>query len=308
MTINHAWNTRCDKMENRVNLNLINTLILLKKYRSMRTVAKILGKSESAVSKDLSKLRNEFSDNLFIKTQNGFEPTHYLEQIYDDLESAYLLLVGVVNKPIEFQPHLYQELITIAIADAEYDRIVNLLYPKLFAQFPQAKLNFVTWKQDSLENLLQGKIDCGIHLQNESYSKDFYQKTLKKDQIVTAIHKQHGITQWDEAKNLPFVFIDVPGWNEFSYRFEEVLPKENKEDVTYVVRVDKLASALNIAANTKVAIQSPTQYLSDEFTVIPYPKGVSFDIAYSFYCLQTKRHSPLIQRVSDIISQCYQES
>ncbi|EGQ8146531.1 LysR family transcriptional regulator, partial [Vibrio parahaemolyticus] len=38
-------------MENRVNLNLINILILLKKYKSMRVVAKILGKSESAISK-----------------------------------------------------------------------------------------------------------------------------------------------------------------------------------------------------------------------------------------------------------------
>ena len=292
-------------MENKVNLNLINTLILLKKHRSMRTVAKVLGKSESAVSKDLSKLRNEFSDSLFIKTQNGFEATHYLDEIYDDLESAYFQLVNVVNKPIEFQPHLYQDLITIAIADAEYDHIVSHLYPKLMKYFPKAKFNFVTWKQESLENLLQGSIDCGVHLQNDSYSKDFYQKTLKVDQIVTAVHKQFGITQWQETKQLPFVFIDVPGWNEFSYRFEEILPKEHKQDVSYCVRVDKLTSAMNIATNSMVAIQCPTRYLSNDFSVIPYPKGVSFDVAYSFYCLQTKRHSPLIQLLHQLIRECY---
>ncbi|PNH78547.1 LysR family transcriptional regulator [Vibrio diazotrophicus] len=292
-------------MENKVNLNLINTLILLKKHRSMRTVAKVLGKSESAVSKDLSKLRNEFSDSLFIKTQNGFEATHYLDEIYDDLESAYFQLVNVVNKPIEFQPHLYQDLITIAIADAEYDHIVSHLYPKLMEYFPKAKFNFVTWKQESLENLLQGNIDCGVHLQNDSYSKDFYQKTLKVDQIVTAVHKQFGITQWQETKQLPFVFIDVPGWNEFSYRFEDILPKEHKQDITYCVRVDKLASALSIAANSRTAIQCPTRYLDDDFSVIPYPKGVSFDVAYSFYCLQTKRHSPLIQLLHQLINECY---
>ncbi|MCF7362275.1 LysR family transcriptional regulator [Vibrio sp. A1-b2] len=271
----------------------------------MRTVAKVLGKSESAVSKDLSKLRNEFSDSLFIKTQNGFEATHYLDEIYDDLESAYFQLVNVVNKPIEFQPHLYQDLITIAIADAEYDHIVSHLYPKLMKYFPKAKFNFVTWKQESLENLLQGNIDCGVHLQNDSYSKDFYQKTLKVDQIVTAVHKQFGITQWQETKQLPFVFIDVPGWNEFSYRFEDILPKEHKQDITYCVRVDKLASALSIAANSRTAIQCPTRYLDDDFSVIPYPKGVSFDVAYSFYCLQTKRHSPLIQLLHQLINECY---
>ncbi|RAS69534.1 DNA-binding transcriptional LysR family regulator [Vibrio diazotrophicus] len=268
-------------------------------------VAKVLGKSESAVSKDLSKLRNEFSDSLFIKTQNGFEATHYLDSIYDDLESAYIQLISVVNKPIEFQPDLYQELITVAIVDAEYERMVSLLYPKLSEHFPLAKLNFITWKQDSLQHLFQGKIDCGIHLENESYSNDFYQRTLKVDQIVTAVHKQFGITQWQETKQLPFVFIDVPGWNEFSYRFEEILPKEHKQDVSYCVRVDKLTSAMNIATNSMVAIQCPTRYLSNDFSVIPYPKGVSFDVAYSFYCLQTKRHSPLIQLLHQLIRECY---
>jgi DNA-binding transcriptional LysR family regulator len=295
-------------MENKVNLNLINVLILLKTHRNMRTVAKILGKSESAISKDINKLRKEFADNLFIKTQNGFEPTHYLHQIYPELESAYLQLVNIVNKPIEFQPHLSQELITIAVADAEYDTIVAQLYPKLTTHFPRAKINFITWKPDSLELLLQGKIDCGIHLQNDRYSKDMYQMTLKVDQIVTAVHKKHAIDSWDEVRQLPFVFIDVPGWNELSYRFEEVLPKEHKADISYRVRVDKLKSALHIATNSKMAIQLPTQYLNDEFSVIPYPKGVRFNIAYSFYCLQTERRSPLIQILSDLINECYMEN
>ncbi|WP_323217435.1 hypothetical protein [Vibrio parahaemolyticus] len=37
-----------------MNLNLINLLILLKKHKSMRIVAKILGKSESAISMRIS--------------------------------------------------------------------------------------------------------------------------------------------------------------------------------------------------------------------------------------------------------------
>ncbi len=294
-------------MENKVNLNLINTLILLKKHRSMRTVAKVLGKSESAVSKDLSKLRNEFSDSLFIKTQNGFEATHYLDEIYDDLESAYCQLVNVVNKPIEFQPHLYKELITIAIADAEYEQMVAILFPKLVSVFPQARFNFITWNKDSLSKLLKGDITCGIHLQNNNFSKDIYQKMLDSDQIVLAVHKRHQISNWEEMNRLPFVFIDVPGWNDLNYRFKERLPKEYNENFSYNVRVDKLASALDIATNTKLAIQCPTRYLSEDFEVIPYPQNITFDIAYSFYCLQTKRHSPINKLLSEIISQCYQQ-
>ncbi|EGR3136490.1 LysR family transcriptional regulator, partial [Vibrio parahaemolyticus] len=211
-------------MENRVNLNLINILILLKKYKSMRVVAKILGKSESAISKDVSKLSNEFSEVLFVKTKNGFEPSYYLEQIYPELEASYLQLVRVVNKPIEFEPLEYRELIHIVITEAEYERVVASLYPKLVNQFPKAKLKLSTWNQDSLESLLQGNVDCAIHLQNERIPKDIYQTTLKIDQISAAIHRKHQIDTWDELKKIPFVFIDVPSWNEFNYRFEEILP------------------------------------------------------------------------------------
>ncbi|ELC3206664.1 LysR family transcriptional regulator [Vibrio parahaemolyticus] len=307
MTNYHTWNTRCDKMENNVNLNLLNVLILLKTHRNMRTVAKILGKSESAISKDISKLRKEFGDDLFIKTQEGFVPTYYLSQIYPELELAYTQLISIVNKPIDFQPNLYRKLISIAIADAEYDRMVSLLYPKLAEHFPQAKFSFVSWNPDSLEDIRQGKIDCGIHLQNERYSKDFYQKTLKVDQMVTAVHKKHDVGSWNSVKDIPFVFIDVPGWNDFNYQFTDILPKEYREHISHTVRVDKLASALDMAAKARVAIQCPTRYLSEDFTVIPYPQEIRFDIAYSFYCLQTKRHSPLTKLLKNIISDCYQK-
>ncbi|EGQ8045197.1 LysR family transcriptional regulator, partial [Vibrio parahaemolyticus] len=76
-------------MENNVNLNLIRTLILLKKHKNMRTVAKILDKSESAISKDISKLNKEFAKELFIRTRNGFEASYYLEQIFQELEFTY---------------------------------------------------------------------------------------------------------------------------------------------------------------------------------------------------------------------------
>ncbi|KKX63365.1 transcriptional regulator [Vibrio parahaemolyticus] len=271
----------------------------------MRVVAKILGKSESAISKDVSKLSNEFSEVLFVKTKNGFEPSYYLEQIYPELEASYLQLVRVVNKPIEFEPLEYRELIHIVITEAEYERVVASLYPKLVNQFPKAKLKLSTWNQDSLESLLQGNVDCAIHLQNERIPKDIYQTTLKIDQISAAIHRKHQIDTWDELKKIPFVFIDVPSWNEFNYRFEEILPPESRGDISYKIRVDKLKSALDIAEKSKIAIQLPLRYLNDNFKTIPYPNDVSFNIAYSFYCRQTEKHSPLITILQEMIEDCY---
>ncbi|TOJ25390.1 LysR family transcriptional regulator, partial [Vibrio parahaemolyticus] len=61
-----------------------------------------------------------------------------------------------MNKPIDFEPLEYRELIHIVITEAEYERVVASLYPKLINQFPKAKLKLSTWNQDSLESLLKG--------------------------------------------------------------------------------------------------------------------------------------------------------
>ncbi|MBD0785926.1 LysR family transcriptional regulator [Vibrio sp. Y2-5] len=295
-------------MESNINLNLLNVLILLKKNKTMRLVAKILGKSESAVSKDLSKLRKEFNDVLFVKTQNGFEPSHYLNEIYSDLESSYLQLINVVSKPLEFSPYDYDKLITIAITDAEYDLLLDELYPKLVECFPQAKFNFVTWNSRSLQQMLDGNILCGVHLWNEQISQDIYQKALKVDHIVAAMHQDYGVNDWETLKHIPFVFVDAPGWNEFNYRFEQILPAEHRGELQYKIRVDKMKFALQVATHSKIALQSPTRYLGKEFSIISYPDDAQFEIAYTFYCAQTERSNPLIKLIFKMIKECYQHT
>lgn len=296
-------------MENytkKISLDKVHILILLKKHKTMRVVAKILGRSESSISKDLAKLRCEFEDVLFINTRHGFEPSHYLNEIYSELESSFFNLMDAVNKPMLFSPLEYRKTISIAVIEAEYERIVTLLNAELTKLFPQAKINFILWGGDSFDGILEGRIQCGVHLQNDHVSKHFFQKKLEADKIVVAVHKKFEVNNWAEIKSIPFIFVDVPGWNEFHYRFEDVLPPENRGDLKYKTRVDKLKSAIDIATQSKFAIQVPTKYLDASFLIIPYPKGVEFNIAYSFYCLQTEKNSLLLQHLYKLInSKCY---
>ncbi|MFV0447451.1 MAG: LysR family transcriptional regulator [Vibrio sp.] len=293
-------------MENKVNLNLISIVILLKRHKSMRVVAKILGKSESAISKDLSKLRYEFSDELFVKTRNGFEPTYFLNQIYNDLENTYTKLINLVNIPLSFEPSSYTNTISIAVVESEYDYIVNHLYPRLVKNFPNAKLHFEVWNQDSLDKILSGKIKCGVHYQNKNISKDVYQKNLKSEQIVTAVHKSHNITHWSQIKSTPFIYVEIPGWNDYQPRYQDYLPIELWKDISYAVTVGTLKSAFNIVSQSKLAIQTPIRYLNDDFSIIPYPSGTMFDTAYTFYCPQVERHNPLINHIYSILLEVYE--
>ncbi|MDF5667939.1 LysR family transcriptional regulator [Vibrio parahaemolyticus] len=295
-------------MENNVNLNLIRTLLLLKKHKNMRTVAKILDKSESAISKDISKLNKEFAKELFIRTRNGFEPSYYLEQIFQELEFTYNKLIKLVNSPLEFNPKQYVDSINIAIAEAEYHQAVLYLYPKISQVFPLAKLNFITWDKDTLNDIKDGKIHGGIHFYDERLSKIIHQKILAKDSIVSVIHKRYDFDVWSEIKKLPFVFINVPGWNELNYRFKEVLPISIKNDISHSVKVDKLDTALSIASQKKIVVQIPMRYLNSNFKVIPYPDNNEFLVYYSFYCLQKWKNNPLVLIITNIVNEYYKES
>ncbi|MEZ9628179.1 LysR family transcriptional regulator [Vibrio breoganii] len=68
-------------------LNLLVTLHLLMKYRSVKLVAEEMCLSQSAVSRALGRLRETFSDPLFIRHHAGLEPTDKARMIEVQLSS-----------------------------------------------------------------------------------------------------------------------------------------------------------------------------------------------------------------------------
>ncbi len=63
------------------NLDIQNILVIKRMYelRHVGLVAESLGKTAGAISKNLSKLKVQLDDPLFIQTKQGFEPTSFVE-------------------------------------------------------------------------------------------------------------------------------------------------------------------------------------------------------------------------------------
>ena len=55
-----------------LDLILLKVLVLIHKHRHLKPVAKELGKTESAVSKHLAKLREQLDDPLFVRGVHEF--------------------------------------------------------------------------------------------------------------------------------------------------------------------------------------------------------------------------------------------
>lgn len=67
-----------------INLDIQNILVLKRMYelRNVRLVAESLGKTSGAISKNLTKMKTQFDDPLFVQTKHGFERRRLLKQTW----------------------------------------------------------------------------------------------------------------------------------------------------------------------------------------------------------------------------------
>ena len=69
-------------------LNLFVILNAIYTEGSLTKAAEVVGITQPAVSNALSRLREKFDDDLFIRTGTGMVPTQKTENIINDIQSA----------------------------------------------------------------------------------------------------------------------------------------------------------------------------------------------------------------------------
>ncbi len=85
-------------MNQALDLNLLKVLVLINKHRQLRPVAKALGKTESAVSKYLSKLRLQLDDQLFVRGAHHLEPTEFTLKLLPQISAGLDLLDNAIAR------------------------------------------------------------------------------------------------------------------------------------------------------------------------------------------------------------------
>ena len=67
---------------------------------SLTKAAEVVGITQPAVSNALSRLREKFDDELFVRTGSGMVPTQKTENIIKDIQNALQLMQKSVNATI----------------------------------------------------------------------------------------------------------------------------------------------------------------------------------------------------------------
>ena len=193
-------------------LNLFVIMNSIYTEGSLTKAAEVVGITQPAVSNALSRLRDKFDDELFVRTGSGMVPTQKTENIIKDIQNALQLMQKSVNEPDEFDPATSQKTFRISLGDINEGRILAILMGKMEKQAPNIKLECYYSGRDQVPhalatNELSFAVDPFI-----PNSKDTNSMKVFTDKFVIAHRANHPVSKilemnLDEMLKLKYINI-----------------------------------------------------------------------------------------------------
>ncbi|MFQ3340078.1 MAG: DNA-binding transcriptional LysR family regulator [Gammaproteobacteria bacterium] len=117
-------------------LNLFVILNAIYTEGSLTKAAHVVGITQPAVSNALSRLREKFNDDLFIRTGSGMVPTQKTENIIIDIQGALALMQQSVNEPDTFNSKISNRNFKLSLGDISEGRVLPYLMQEVYKNAP----------------------------------------------------------------------------------------------------------------------------------------------------------------------------
>ncbi len=286
-----------------LDLNLLKTLTVLAEKKSLKKAGMRLGLTESAVSKQLARLREQLNDELFIRIAGSLEPSEYTRTILPAIQSA-LVDIEQATIPSAFSPNQYRDAIHIALPDLVMETFGLTLYETLQTRFPLAPVTLHTWSDETENRIVSGEYQLGVHLLVAERLPGLYQQSLCRDKLVIATASKHGQQQWRNVRNWPFIKQRAIGWNEQRFQFIEHLERQGIH-LNYAHNIDTASFALKLMARQLVANVLPKRMLGSEFIAVKGAQSLELEITWASCVRVTARKSPIHQDLHLCISDLF---
>lgn len=179
-------------MDTSFDLNRLRLLAALDETRSVGRAADLLNMSQSGFSTALGKLRQEFGDQLFVRTVNGMEPTprgalmaRTARQVLQDVAS------GVLAPP-QFDPAQSGTEFRFAMADVSEVSFLPRLLSHLQAHAPGVTVRCTSLAQEPLESqLAAGNIDLAIGYFPDLDEGTYFTNALYEHSYACLLRESH---------------------------------------------------------------------------------------------------------------------
>ncbi|GAL29312.1 transcriptional regulator LysR family [Vibrio variabilis] len=284
--------------------NLLKVLVLIYEYRSLTIAAAQLGKTESAVSKHLAKLREQLGDPLFVRRSDGLEPTHYLERVMPGIQRGLRSVETALKQGPIFDELSYDQPITVALDNMSIERFGSEILLALKSVFQNSMIHITTWRRDTYQSILDGSVQIGVQMFNEDCSKSLYQNSILNIEMGAIVGAQSDIHQWQDVFDYPCIHFEIRGWNETNHRLIRQMAEYDLV-FDYQTKMDSLSLALKMVTqeNTSVVLAKHLMTNQSEFRYVPFPEHMQTYAPLVTCIKQSNRQNPLHQKLHTIIKQ-----
>jgi DNA-binding transcriptional LysR family regulator len=179
-----------------VDLNLAVVLRALLDERSVSRAARRLGRSQSATSHALGRLRALVQDPLFVRTRTGIVPTARAEAMADTVRSSVAALEATFFAPPPFDPRTIER--TFRIRPSDY--VEYLLVPRLLERLAKVAPKVSVFARPVVTEptlaLEEGQLDLLIQPTRSGERTDGFQmEELWDERLVGIARRGHPLTK-----------------------------------------------------------------------------------------------------------------
>lgn len=140
-----------------IDFNLIKAFDALMKTRSVTKAASSLGIGQPAMSHALSRLRDTFNDELFVRSTIGMRPTQRAIQVAAPVQRALSEIRTAIQDSIVFDPETEEFEFTVALSDYSECVLLPELMADVAATAPNFRLKVLQYGYFSYRRLLEEK-------------------------------------------------------------------------------------------------------------------------------------------------------
>lgn len=140
-----------------LDLNLLLIFRVLMEEGSVNRAAEQLGRTPSAISHALGRLRDQLGDPLLVRTGGIMKPSPRAESLYREIQPILCQIERVVQRPAPFDPATSTRI--FKMAGAALDVVTTALIAGMHAGGPDTGLVALPYTKDTLGQIISGEVD-----------------------------------------------------------------------------------------------------------------------------------------------------
>ncbi|WP_105530159.1 LysR family transcriptional regulator [Solimicrobium silvestre] len=281
------------------NLNLLRSLDVLIETRNLTTAAKVLGLTQSTLSRQLVQLREQTGDPLLIREGQRFLLTQKAEALRGPLKNILANMETLLDTP-HFDPAQCARQFSICGSDYIADHMLPELVRNLASQAPQLRIVLRMWEPGHYRLLADEGVDL-VPTIADMIPDNLYGRSLGEDKAVCVMRTNHPLAKNSKLSLQDYVdspHISIAGGSDKNSLVDQALGRQGlKRDIR--LNVPFYAAALKLLIDNDLLLTIPVHIaiaLARNSAIVWQP--LPFDVApYRYWLLWHARnhHDPAHQ-------------